>query len=240
MDNINLVQNLFSTYSYFKDFNDNKINNKAMDTNIIDDVSAKLKLLTMISKGDKINVKNFGVQTDNIFTRINRSFINIDSRNNCLQFVKTTINKAFQILSFYLSSDSISDKILCSNILQDIVNSKQGIENLCSTYKEDLMIVCNFATVIQNIDSKLAGIKSSHPHLFKDIENYEAKSQDNLPKMLLQTSPYTTPVTNSINPPPQMPSPFSLSSTTTSSSSSSSSSDYSHQQPSSPIRHKKK
>lgn len=175
MENVYYVKKIFSIYSYFKECKHRINKSDIMDSSLIDDISSKLKLLTLISKGDKINVKTFGVQTDNIFTKINRSFINIDSRNNCLQFVKTTINKAFQILSFYISSESIPDKILCSNILQDIINSKQGIENLCSTYKDDLMIVCNFATIIQNIDSKLAGIKSSHPYLFKDIENFEVK-----------------------------------------------------------------
>ena len=193
MENILYIKKIFSVYSYFKECKHRINKSDIMDSSLIDDISSKLKLLTMISKGDKINVKTFGVQTDNIFTKINRSFINIDSRNNCLQFVKTTINKAFQILSFYIGSDSIPDKILCSNILQDIINSKQGIENLCSTYKDDLMIVCNFATIIQNIDSKLAGIKSSHPYLFKDIENFEVKHSPISSSNTVFNSPNNTP-----------------------------------------------
>jgi hypothetical protein len=202
MENIYYIKKIFkifSVYSYFKECNHRINKSDIMDSSLIDDINSKLKLLTLISKGDKINVKTFGVQTDNIFTKINRSFINIDSRNNCLQFVKTTINKSFQILSFYINSESIPDKILCSNILQDIINSKQGIENLCSTYKDDLMVVCNFATIIQNIDSKLAGIKSSHPYLFKDIENFEVKH-----------SPQINTVFNTPNNTPSIP-PISLS-----------------------------
>lgn len=221
MDNLLYIKKIFSVYSYFKECKHRINKTDIMDSSLIDDISSKLKLLTLISKGDKINVKTFGVQTDNIFTKINRSFINIDSRNNCLQFVKTTINKAFQILTFYINSESIPDKILCSNILQDIINSKQGIENLCSTYKDDLMIVCNFATIIQNIDSKLAGIKSSHPYLFKDIENFEVKHSPSVNSTVFNT-PNNTP-----NIPPMSlspPSELMLSPNFSSSSSSSSSS----------------
>jgi hypothetical protein len=226
MENIYYINKIFSVYSYFKECN-HKINKSdIMDSSLIDDISSKLKLLTLISKGDKINVKTFGVQTDNIFTKINRSFINIDSRNNCLQFVKTTINKSFQILSFYINSESIPDKILCSNILQDIINSKQGIENLCSTYKDDLMVVCNFATIIQNIDSKLAGIKSSHPCLFKDIENFEVKHSPPLINTVFNT-PVNTSNANTSNNIPSMslypPSDLTLLPTDINSSSSSSS-----------------
>lgn len=160
------IGSIYSIYTYFKD-NGLKIN----DMDLQKDVVSKLKFIGLINKGDKLNVKNFTVQPDNVITKINRSFINLDNRQNSLQFVETTVQKAFQILKLSLVSDKISDKILCMNILQDIIKSKQGISNLCETYQNDVMITCNFATILQDIDARLAEIRNIHPDLFKDIEN---------------------------------------------------------------------
>ena len=56
-----------------------------MNTN--DDIIPKLKFISRLNKGDKINVKNLYIQPNNFFNKISRSFIHIDDRTNTLIFV---------------------------------------------------------------------------------------------------------------------------------------------------------
>lgn len=135
-----------------------------------EDIISKLKFIGMINKEEKLNVKNFQIQPDNIFTKISRSFFHLDNRQNTLQFVKSTILSAFQILSSSLISQSPSDKYLCSNLLKDIILAKQGILNIIETYKADVMLVCHFNAIIQHIDGRLTDIKSKYPDLYKEHE----------------------------------------------------------------------
>ncbi len=51
-----------------------------MNTN--DDIIPKLKFISRLNKGDKINVKNLYIQPNNIINKISRSFIHIDDRTN--------------------------------------------------------------------------------------------------------------------------------------------------------------
>ena len=56
-----------------------------METDIV--IISRLKFIGKVQKGDKINVKYMFIQPDGIFTRISRSLINHDNRNNTLNFV---------------------------------------------------------------------------------------------------------------------------------------------------------
>jgi hypothetical protein len=60
-----------------------------MNTN--EDIIPKLKFISKLNKGDKINVKSMYIQPNNFYNKISRSFFNIDDRTNTLIFVQTTL-----------------------------------------------------------------------------------------------------------------------------------------------------
>ena len=68
--------------SIFKDASVFNINNMESDKEVI----SRLKFIGKIQKGEKINVKYMFVQPKGIATRISRTIINQDNRNNTLNF----------------------------------------------------------------------------------------------------------------------------------------------------------
>lgn len=120
------------------------------------EIISKLKFIGKIGKGEKVNVKNLYVQPDGFLTKISRSFINYDTRENTFNFISTILKRSFEILSIHLSSKLQKDEIISNNLIKDITDSKTGIENLKETYSEDVMFCCKLETLIEEIDTKLA------------------------------------------------------------------------------------
>ena len=139
------------------------LQSKEMENN--EDTISKLKFLGRIQKGDKINVKHMFVQPEGLATRISRSFFNLDTRGNMLNFVKNTIVQSFQIIYSYLSTGTLSHKSICYNIIEDIINSKNGIKNLKITYCSDIMLCCQLDTLLQDIDARLDELSEKYPDI---------------------------------------------------------------------------
>jgi len=123
-----------------------------METN--EDVISRLKFIGKIQKGEKINVRNMSVQPDSIITRVYRSFINLDSRINTLNFVTHIIKKSFEIVNMHLITKKPFDKRWCVNIINDITSSRIGLLNLKNTYSADIMFCCKVDTLIQEMDAR--------------------------------------------------------------------------------------
>lgn len=129
-----------------------------------DDNISRLKFIGKIKKGDKINVKDMAVQPNNMYTKIHRSLVIVDNRNNTLSFILDTIDKSFEELINHLnkSQDNLFDLNISTNIIHDLENSKNGLTNLKETYSTDIMFCCKIETIIQDIDAKLEEIKSNY------------------------------------------------------------------------------
>ena len=129
-----------------------------------DDNISRLKFIGKIKKGEKIVTKGMYVQPNNILTKLNRSFVNVDNRNNTLSFILDTIKKSFDELIAHLgkSKDNLFDLNIASNIILDLENSKIGLLNLKDTYNDDIMFCCKIDTIIQDIDARLDEIKSKY------------------------------------------------------------------------------
>jgi hypothetical protein len=86
-------------------------------------------------------------------------------------------------------------------MIQDLENSKNGLNNLKDTYFDDLMFCCKIDTIIQDIDARLEEIKSNYSFIkqksnpinipSKNISNIHASPQmesstshDSLPSSL--------------------------------------------------------
>jgi hypothetical protein len=131
-----------------------------MNTN--DDIIPRLKFISRLKKGDKINVKNLYIQPNNFYNRIDRSFFNVDDRTNTLIFVQTTIKKGFELFNTHIAMVNPYDKILCGNLLSDLRNTKVGLLNLKETYIDDVMFVCKIDALIEETDAKLADLDTKY------------------------------------------------------------------------------
>ena len=119
------------------------------------EVISRLKFISRINGGEKINVRYMYVQQDDIATRLSRTLYHKDNRNNALTFIKDTIDRSFEIIKTYKTSKQESKKILCGHIISDIKEAKKGILNLKETYLEDIMFCCRIDVVVQDMDARI-------------------------------------------------------------------------------------
>lgn len=148
------------------------------------DILSKLKFISKIQEGEKINVKYLYVQQDGFMTKLSRTFYNLDNRGNTLNFVENTVKRSFEIIRLYVNSDKVSERTICYNIIKDLEISKSGILNLMKTYIHDNMFISRMETLMDDIDIHLLEIKSKVPeNEFKkfilESEQISKKSQIN-------------------------------------------------------------
>ena len=131
------------------------------------EVISSLKFIGLLQKGDKINTKFMYRQPDGLFTRISRTFINSDNRQNTLNFIHKIIYSSLDVLMYYERSTKTSDKAMCINIVQDLMQAKIGLSNLKLTYSEDLKFNCDLDTILQVIESNMKDIEPKYMKLLK-------------------------------------------------------------------------
>lgn len=148
-----------------------------MNTN--DDIIPKLKFISRLNKGDKINVKNLYIQPNNFINKISRSFIHIDDRTNTLIFVNNTIKKGFDLFLQHIESNNSFDTILCQNILIDLKNAINGLLNLKETYGDDIMFVCKIDSLIEEIDARLIEIGNKYKMSYTKENTKELREEKN-------------------------------------------------------------
>jgi hypothetical protein len=124
-------------------------------------VISNLKFLGSIKPNNKFNSKLLYIQPDGIMTKLSRTFFS-DNRVNALKFIEDTINKSFEVLNHYELSNKESDKAMCENIVNDLINSKTGILSLKTTYNDDVRFCCDIDTLIQILDSKMLDLKTTY------------------------------------------------------------------------------
>jgi hypothetical protein len=140
---------------------------------------SRLKLIGHFEKGTKLSIKTFNFQPDGWVTRIIRSFISPDNRQNTFKFVKEVVGRSFEILGSNLKSSSEADIQLCKGIIRDLQEAQLGIKNLKTTYAEDQKYGCDIDVLLQNISARLSEIKKHHEFLFEPIfEESQALKND--------------------------------------------------------------
>lgn len=148
--------------------------------NTSDDIIPKLKFISRLNKGDKINVKNMYIQQNNIIDKISRSFFNIDDRTNTLMFVTNTIKKAFDLFLEHITKEKENpfDHILCQNVISDLRKSKSGLLNLKETYTEDIMFTCKIDALVEETEAKLANLEVKYPFIKERDYEYDKKDKN--------------------------------------------------------------
>lgn len=132
------------------------------------EVLSRLKFLSCIEKGEKISVRTMTLQPDGWSTRISRTLINHDNRNNTLKFIREIISRSLEILGILLLSEKEADMYQAKLIIKDLIRSQDGIDNLKTTYIDDKKFTCDIDVILQQIKSRLNDIKSSHQGLVEE------------------------------------------------------------------------
>jgi hypothetical protein len=117
----------------------------------------KLKFITLIETGERINVNSISTSQQSWFSSIYRSIFK-ESRNKTFQFLNDVIDRSFELVFLYKDSKKLSDKISCYQILDDIMNSIVGIRNIQQTYIDDRNFFCEMETLLASIFGRLAEI----------------------------------------------------------------------------------
>ena len=141
---------------------------KRLQTEMNKDIITKLKFISTFEIGQKMDSNNFKIESNNIMTPIKR-FIYGDSRDNTIKFLNNTIDRSFEIIQCYSNSDRKSEIILCSNIINDLNKSIQGLNNIKETYKEDKLFTCSIDILIELIDARLTELREKNPDLFTSL-----------------------------------------------------------------------
>jgi hypothetical protein len=116
------------------------------------EIQSRLKFISNVQIGDKINVKFMLIQKDCLATKLSRTLY-YETRQNTLNFVRDTINRALEILG---SSPCCSkDKETMITLLTDIKKCKIGIQNLRETYMADVKFCCDLDTILEKITIKI-------------------------------------------------------------------------------------
>ena len=115
---------------------------------ITSDIISKLKFISRIKSGQKIDTRAMRIQENTYFNAFIRTLFP-DNRHNALGLFKEIITKALQSIAH------CDDNILVCNIIDDIRNCISGLENFKTTYLDDVMFTCEIDTLVDDIELKL-------------------------------------------------------------------------------------
>ena len=136
------------------------------------DLISKIKFISKIKQGEKVNTRGFFIQNDSLISKISRSFYYQDTRANTITFISDTLIQVFHLLKLYATTKRVSDISMCINVMEDITNMKKGISNLQKTYQDDAIIVSKLETFMQEIDSKLLEFKDTNSDISEKIKPF--------------------------------------------------------------------
>lgn len=109
---------------------------------------SKLKFVSKIKPGDKIDVGSSYIYRNSMRTKFIRTFVHRDeTRQKTLKYIKEIIDEGITTLS-------------SNSIFKDLVNEglkmlRPGLMNLMITYKDDHMMVSELESLVEVLDSRL-------------------------------------------------------------------------------------
>lgn len=134
------------------------------------DTLSKLKFISRVAYDEKINVRDMSVHQNGYFTAFYRMFWEHDSRGNTLSFVHAVLNRSFELISMYINSSNPYEKTMCTNLIEGVLEAREGLSNIQKTYFNDSMFVCQIETLAQDVQGRLYSLKESYPDIFLSIE----------------------------------------------------------------------
>lgn len=165
------------------------------------EIIKKLKFITMIESGERINVNTCSTSPNTLFSSFYRSIFK-ESRQKTFQFLNDIMDRSFELIFLYKESNKVSDQISCVQIVDDIMNSLVGIRNLQSTYQSDRNFYCEMETLLGSIYSRLAELYENRHIRLTPVARHKLRNLlVGSPQVTLSTSSSASSLTPDLSPP---------------------------------------
>ena len=136
----------------------------------VQQVIGRLKFLSKIEHGEKINVRELFVRdNDSVLQRVLRTIRNattylsasdiVESKDSTLTFIQDTVNEAITLIAIYRNDKDEFAQSIAVIIIENLEASKIGIQNLIDTYKTDRKFIAQVETVIQTLEARIKSMK---------------------------------------------------------------------------------
>ncbi len=131
---------------------------------VITDILSKLKFLSKIKVGEKINCRFYFVRDNNSliqrFLRTIRNFSaeNSENKTSTLEFINDIINKTINLICLYKTNGNPFSQQISELLIENLKESKNGILNLVKTYEDDRIFVSKLESFIDGFELKLLNI----------------------------------------------------------------------------------
>jgi len=125
----------------------------------VQDIISKLKFISTIKPGEKIDVASLSVQTDSLMGRIYRTILaRGESRAASLEFIRQTLGEAFDLASAYAGREDPFNRKIGQMILAALLAAKSGIIGLSETYKDDRMFVSRVEILVGTLEARITDV----------------------------------------------------------------------------------
>ncbi len=125
-----------------------------MNDDLIDNTITNLKIIASCPKNSRLCVRKsqLMVETDDYLQSTRRWFYR-DSRDLTLIHIKNTINNTINLIKSITNKEIVIDlkEWTLTTLLEELLNSKEGLNNLKSTYNNDSVFKANIDILIQKI-----------------------------------------------------------------------------------------
>lgn len=121
----------------------------------VQDSISRLKFIASLRPGEKIDVGTLSVQGNSAYERACRTlFARGGSRAATFDFVKHTLDTAFELACTYLAYDDKFRQKIGKMLIESIASSMPGIDSLAKTYADDRMFVSRIETMVETMTVK--------------------------------------------------------------------------------------
>jgi len=128
----------------------------------VQDIISKLKFISTLKPGEKIDVASLSIQPDTLASRLYRTILaRGESRMGTLEFIRQTLGEAFDIISTYSNKDDIFNNKINQMLTTALTSAKIGIAGLTETYKDDRMFISRIETLVGTLNAKIIEISNS-------------------------------------------------------------------------------
>lgn len=155
----------------------------------VENVVTKLKFLSNVKPGEKINVRQLFVRDDtDWYQRFVRTMKNIipklfnptmpltngESKAETLEFIKFIYNEAIDLICVYNDPRDKFKQDISNMIIENINRSKTGINSLIHTYSEDIKFKSQIGAIVETLDARLSSVRDLGYTMALSQESHES------------------------------------------------------------------
>ena len=130
----------------------------------LQNVIAKLKFISKVRVGEKIDVKTMTIVRPYMYDRMHRFFVSRETKDDTIIFLRSTLNEAVEMLYYYAEAMSTDESSSASHVCEEnafnilrnnITQSLEGIRCLTETYTKSHKFICSMESLLQTTVMKL-------------------------------------------------------------------------------------